>query len=70
MCIRDSFRTDDSFLLVLPQTGKAGSDVLASRIGAAIDDVIVVAASNDDGPTSAEVMLQMLQLLAFDMQEA
>ena len=64
------YRTDDSFLVVLPQTGKAGAEILATRIQAAIDGVIVVSASNDDGPTSAEVMLQMLQLLAFDMQEA
>lgn len=64
------YRTDDSFLLVLPQTSRPGAEVLANRIEQTMSDLIVVTASNEDGIDSSEVLLQMLQVLAFDLQEA
>jgi hypothetical protein len=63
------YRTDDSFLLLLPNTDVRATQALAERVAALQPELIVVEA-HAESFTSAEVLLQALQIQAFDMQEA
>jgi GAF domain-containing protein len=64
------YRTDDSFLLVLPITPQSGAQVLASRIQESRPGLVIAVASNEGEADSPEGLLQVLQVLAFDLQEA
>lgn len=65
------FRTDDSFLLLLPMTRTDGAEVLASRITEEVPGLVVSVGSNEDPDcATSELMLQMMQVLAFDLEEA
>ncbi|MNT90245.1 hypothetical protein D3C72_2311140 [compost metagenome] len=65
------FRTDDSFLLLLPMTRLEGAEVLAGRITAEVPGLVVAVGSNEDPDcTTSELMLQVMQVMAFDLEEA
>ncbi|MNR87130.1 hypothetical protein D3C72_179920 [compost metagenome] len=65
------FRTDDSFLVVLPMTGQEGAQVLAERISGEVPGLVVAVGANDDPDcATSELMLQMMQVMAFDLEEA
>lgn len=63
------YRTDDAFLLVLPATPRQGVEILESRIRAAVPDVVSVIACNDEQPNNPEDLLQLLQVLAFELDD-
>lgn len=65
------FRTDDSFLVVLPMTRQDGAQVLASRIMAEVPGLVASVGSNEDPDcATSELMLQLMQVMAFDLEEA
>lgn len=63
------YRTDDSFLLVLPLTDAAGAQVLVDRLNQRMAGLLVFAAANGPEFPTPEAALQYLQVMAFDLQE-
>lgn len=63
------YRTDDAFLLVLPATPRGGVEILDGRIRAAVPDVVTVLACNDGEVTNPEELLQLLQVMAFELDD-
>ncbi|MFN3430189.1 MAG: GGDEF domain-containing protein [Candidatus Sericytochromatia bacterium] len=63
------YRTDDSFLLVLPQTDAAGGQLLADKLHERLQGLLVFAVANGPEFATPEAALQYLQVMGFDLQE-
>jgi PleD family two-component response regulator len=62
------YRTRGSFMMVLPVTPLEGAKILGGRLAEALPGALVGVASNQEGHTSAEALLQTLQTQVFPLE--